>query len=552
MLAKNPTMKRIVSSALAVTMAVSMASTAALASEGGDEEMPSIVDPGFTVSVDETTAQPEVSGEPETTEEPEVSGEPETTAEPETTETVEDTDDTLPVVDPGFTILIDETNEPEITEEPEEEAAPQDEVLENGMNVSGDDVKVEEYHVLNSALAAMRAQAEAEDGRLTKRGVTFTELVFTFRDGYTVNAGPLIGMWRATVEGISNNRQPENLTGITLRYYDWFRVKTYSYTFTPDQLQAVRYEAGLLDYAEICINDEPSTVYYTVTLDYGYQFDEKSSGTCSYVTVEEGNCLSLEELEREGYQFEGWYSDKTWTEQFDTTTAIYRDMTLYAGWSELPEEPTPTPSTDPTPTPSTDPTPTPSTDPTPTPSTDPTPTPSTDPTPTPSTDPTPTPSTDPTPTPSTEPTPTPSTEPTPTPNTDLKPTYPPYVPDDEDDKEDVVVIEDEDTPLTSAPVATEEEPADTEAEIVEEETPLNSQPEATEEPAEVNHADIAVEEAPVEILDAGVALGDLPQTGAVATAVNPVTSAGLVAMAFSMAGCGLYFTFGRQKDEEED
>ena len=39
MLAKNPTMKRIVSSALAVTMAVSMVSTTALATEGSEEEL---------------------------------------------------------------------------------------------------------------------------------------------------------------------------------------------------------------------------------------------------------------------------------------------------------------------------------------------------------------------------------------------------------------------------------------------------------------------------------------------------------------------------------
>lgn len=482
MLAKNPTMKRIVSSALAVTMAVSMVSTTALATEGSEEELLPIVDPGFTVSVDETTEEPEVSVEPEVTE------------EPETTEKVEDTDDTLPVVDPGFTVPTNEvTDETETTEEPVEDEMPQDEVLENGMNVSGDDVKVEEYHVLNSALAAMRAQAEAEDARLTKKGVTFTEVVFTFADGYSVNAGPLIGMWRATVEGISDNRQPENLTGITLRYYDWLKVKRYSYTFTPDQLQAVRYEAGLLDYAEVCIYDEPTTVYYTVTLDYGYQFDEGNNSTCSYVTVEEGNCLSLEDPEREGYRFEGWYSDENRTEAFDTTTEIYSDMTLYAAWSELPEEPDPTPSTDPTPAPA------------------------------------------------------PSTDPTPIPSTD--PEYPPYVPDDEDDK-DNVVIEDEEIPLDSDPDATEEEPSETE--IVEEETPLNGQPEATEAPAEGNQAEVTVEEAPVEIQDAGVALGDLPQTGAVAAPVNPATTAGLVALAFSLAGCGLYFTCGRKKGEEED
>ena len=31
-----------------------------------------------------------------------------------------------------------------------------------------------------------------------------------------------------------------------------------------------------------------------------------------------------------------------------------------------------------------------------------------------------------------------------------------------------------------------------------------------------------------------------------------MTTAGLVALAFSMVGAGLYFTFGRKKGEEED
>ena len=56
----------------------------------------------------------------------------------------------------------------------------------------------------------------------------------------------------------------------------------------------------------------------------------------------------------------------------------------------------------------------------------------------------------------------------------------------------------------------------------------------------------------VDLPDGETPLGNLPQTGAVAAPVNPATTAGLVALAFSMAGCGLYFTFGRKKGEEED
>ena len=128
------------------------------------------------------------------------------------------------------------------------------------------------------------------------------------------------------------------------------------------------------------------------------------------------------------------------------------------------------------------------------------------------------------------------TTPTPTPTT----TNPPYVPDDDDDG---TYIPDDKTPLNPSPEPSEEPtPTPSEdpgTEIPEETTPLDPGPVEPSEPDE-------------EIPEGEVPMGDLPQTGAVAAPVNPATTAGLVALAFSMAGCGLYFTFGRKKGEEED
>lgn len=138
-----------------------------------------------------------------------------------------------------------------------------------------------------------------------------------------------------------------------------------------------------------------------------------------------------------------------------------------------------------------------------------------------------------------------STDPDPTPT----PTNPPYVPDDDDDDDPPVVIVDPTTPLgpgTSPEPTTEPttEPTEEPTEIPEETTPL------APDPGVGDNGD--GDDGDADITDGETPLGNLPQTGAVAAPVNPATTAGLVALAFSMAGCGLYFTFGRKKGEEED
>ena len=205
--------------------------------------------------------------------------------------------------------------------------------MDNGMVVTGADVNVEEYHFLNSALAEMKAEAEANDPKLTHRGVTFTELKVEFQDGYEVNAGPIIGMWRATVQGITDHRQPENISGVTLYYYNWLKVQRYSYTFTPDRLRAILYEAPelqALDYAEVFLKDATSTsTYYTVTFNYGYEFEEGI--TTSYEYVKEGETVAEITPTRSGYSFDGWYLND---EKYNFNTPVTGDITLTAKWTE--------------------------------------------------------------------------------------------------------------------------------------------------------------------------------------------------------------------------
>ena len=79
--------------------------------------------------------------------------------------------------------------------------------------------------------------------------------------------------------------------------------------------------------------------------------------------------------EAEGYQFDGWYTQKNGGIQFDFSRPIKEDVTVYAHWSVKPKpEPEPKPEPKPEPAPKPDPTP----DPNPEPKPNPTPTPDPD------------------------------------------------------------------------------------------------------------------------------------------------------------------------------
>ena len=134
---------------------------------------------------------------------------------------------------------------------------------------------------------------------------------------------------------------------------------------------------------------------------------------------------------------------------------------------------------------------------------------------------------------------TPETTPDPTPET-----TPETTPDSTPETTPEVEIDEDPVPL--APEVPEAEPVivaqtEPEVEIPEETVPLA--PAAAEEPAE-EPAEETV------IVEDGVPLGDLPQTGAVAQAVNPAVTAGMLALAASLAAAGLGLSVSRKKEEE--
>ena len=97
--------------------------------------------------------------------------------------------------------------------------------------------------------------------------------------------------------------------------------------------------------------DNSAQPVYQVTFDYGTSFtdiDERFAYSYTNGVVSKPD----KNPELDGHTLSGWYSDESLTTAWDFSTAVTKNMTLYAQWTAV-EEPIPTP----TPTPTPDPTP---------------------------------------------------------------------------------------------------------------------------------------------------------------------------------------------------
>ena len=82
---------------------------------------------------------------------------------------------------------------------------------------------------------------------------------------------------------------------------------------------------------------EPETVYHKVTFD-----DCLESTENAVVVVEDGQPVAAPaDPTCEGYTFQGWYSDTDLTQEWDFTTPVTEDMTLWAKWEKNADESTP-------------------------------------------------------------------------------------------------------------------------------------------------------------------------------------------------------------------
>ena len=75
---------------------------------------------------------------------------------------------------------------------------------------------------------------------------------------------------------------------------------------------------------------------YTVTFDLNYA---DAVGAPAAQTVDDGGKATMPDApERSDYVFNGWYTDKACTTEYDFSSEVTSDITLYAGWTEKASE----------------------------------------------------------------------------------------------------------------------------------------------------------------------------------------------------------------------
>ena len=89
----------------------------------------------------------------------------------------------------------------------------------------------------------------------------------------------------------------------------------------------------------ITFNASTKTVSATVTApakEYQVGFDTNGGSTVDSQTVEEGSTVTKPaDPTKDGYTFDGWYSNEELTTAYDFSTLVTADLTLYAKWTEV-------------------------------------------------------------------------------------------------------------------------------------------------------------------------------------------------------------------------
>ena len=83
---------------------------------------------------------------------------------------------------------------------------------------------------------------------------------------------------------------------------------------------------------------EPTDPTEPVEKTYSVTFNTNGGSEVEKQTINEGEVVNEpEKPTKEGFSFDGWYTDEDLTEKFDFVTVITSDITLYAGWEEKSE-----------------------------------------------------------------------------------------------------------------------------------------------------------------------------------------------------------------------
>ena len=122
------------------------------------------------------------------------------------------------------------------------------------------------------------------------------------------------------------------------------------YTGTQEQWDKLAKENDFTNNNTLLTNPKNFDCAHTVSFDCGSQVKG-----FSVVVQYEKPVKKPTDPEAEGYQFDGWYTQKNGGIQFDFSRPIKEDVTVYAHWSVKPKpEPKPEPEPNPTPTPTPD------------------------------------------------------------------------------------------------------------------------------------------------------------------------------------------------------
>ncbi|WP_127137614.1 BspA family leucine-rich repeat surface protein [Flagellimonas oceanensis] len=90
------------------------------------------------------------------------------------------------------------------------------------------------------------------------------------------------------------------------------------------------------DFATEVIEDLTLYAKWEEIITYTVSFDTDEGSAVEDQIVEEGGTATRpEDPTRDGYSFEGWFTEQALTTEFDFTTEVTEDLTLYAKWEEI-------------------------------------------------------------------------------------------------------------------------------------------------------------------------------------------------------------------------
>lgn len=111
----------------------------------------------------------------------------------------------------------------------------------------------------------------------------------------------------------------------------WYTDSSYRTPFT----SSTPVNSNLTLYAKWTRNTTPTPTKHTVSFNTG-----SGGPTVPQQQVEDGKTFTPPTPSREGYEFDGWYTDSSYKTRFTSSTPVKGNLTLYAKWTQLATGPT--------------------------------------------------------------------------------------------------------------------------------------------------------------------------------------------------------------------